>query len=123
MFRWKKTFNKVFQNIFLGGLDIALRKNIYLNATYTFTDEIPLNDAATDIADSYQLLNARLGYRTSSFKLLSIDAFVGVDNLFDERYSLGNDLNAFGGRYYNTAAPRNFYFGIKVRIKSKPHLG
>lgn len=109
-------------NIFLVGLDIAIRKNIYLNATYTFTDEIPLDDASTAFADAYQLLNARLGYRINSLKILSLDAFLSVDNLFDERYSLGNDLNAFGGRYYNTAAPRNYYFGIKVRIKSKPQL-
>jgi len=29
---------------------------------------------------------------------------------------LGNDLNAFGGRYYNAAPLRNFYGGVHVRF-------
>ena len=36
-----------------------------------------------------------------------------VDKALDKRYSLGNDLNAIGGRYTNTAAPRKFYVGVK----------
>jgi iron complex outermembrane receptor protein len=43
------------------------------------------------------------------------DFFIGMDNILDQRYSLGNDLNAFGGRFYNAAAPRNFYVGLTVR--------
>ena len=34
--------------------------------------------------------------------------------LLDEKYSLGNDLNAIGGRYYNAAAPINYYFGLNL---------
>jgi iron complex outermembrane receptor protein len=29
---------------------------------------------------------------------------------------LGNDINGFGGRYYNTAAGRNFYAAIAVNF-------
>jgi iron complex outermembrane receptor protein len=42
--------------------------------------------------------------------------FVGADNLLNEKYSLGNDINAFGGRYFNAAATRNFYAGIKMKL-------
>jgi iron complex outermembrane receptor protein len=38
--------------------------------------------------------------------------FAGIDNALDETYSLGNDLNAIGGRYYNAASPRNYYIGL-----------
>jgi iron complex outermembrane receptor protein len=38
--------------------------------------------------------------------------YVGVDNLLDEQYSLGNDLNDPRGRYYNLAPARNFYVGL-----------
>jgi iron complex outermembrane recepter protein len=34
----------------------------------------------------------------------------------DETYSLGNDLNAFGGRFFNAAAPRNFFAGMKLTL-------
>jgi iron complex outermembrane receptor protein len=43
-----------------------------------------------------------------------MDLFAGVDNATNKRYSLGNDLNAAGNRYYNAAAGRNFYAGLKV---------
>jgi iron complex outermembrane receptor protein len=42
------------------------------------------------------------------------ELFIGADNLLDEKYSLGNDLNAFGGRYYNASPPRNYYIGLKA---------
>jgi iron complex outermembrane receptor protein len=48
-----------------------------------------------------------------------LEFFGGVDNLLDRKYSLGNDLNAAAGRYYNTATGRNFYLGIKAALLGK----
>jgi iron complex outermembrane receptor protein len=45
-----------------------------------------------------------------------LELFVGVDNLLDESYSLGNDLNAFAGRFYQPAPTRNWYGGIKLGL-------
>ena len=47
-------------------------------------------------------------------KKAQLEVFVGADNILDEKYSLGNDVNAFGGRYFNAAAPRNYYGGVNV---------
>lgn len=105
-------------NILLVGIDITLKPTVYVNITYTYTDKLPLDDATTVYADAYSLLNARAGYRFAS-QHFTLDAFGGVDNVLDEKYSLGNDLNAFGGRYYNAAAPRNFYVGVKMGLKSR----
>jgi iron complex outermembrane receptor protein len=95
------------------GLDLGFR-HLYGNFTAGFTDAIPLNDANSAYADSYMLLGARIGYKASLGNSTPIDVFAGIDNALDERYSLGNDLNAFGGRYYNGAARRNFYIGITL---------
>ncbi len=99
--------------IYVAGLDIALRFNVYANITFNHTDAIPLNDANSAYADAYNLLGARLGYRKAWSKF-SLDFFAGVDNALNEKYSLGNDLNAAGGRYYNAAPTINFYSGVKV---------
>jgi iron complex outermembrane receptor protein len=40
----------------------------------------------------------------------AFDFYIGADNILNETYSLGNDLNALGGRYFNPAPKRN-YFG------------
>lgn len=108
-----KRITGVAPTIALWGLDITLKK-FYMNVTANYTDALPLNDANTAYASEYFLLGGRIGFRSSVGEKFSYEVFTGIDNALDKRYSLGNDLNAIGGRYYNTAAPRNFYFGIKV---------
>ena len=51
------------------------------------------------------------------FRLLA-----GADNLLDQKYSLGNDINAFGGRYYNVAPGRNYWVSLLVQWNSKKIL-
>ena len=92
---------------------------IYLNVTTNYTDAIPLNDGNTEYADEYFLLGGRLGYRTNLGKTLPFDIFAGVDNATGRKYSLGNDLNAIGGRYYNAAAPANYYVGLNLALVSR----
>jgi len=48
-----------------------------------------------------------------------MELFIAADNLLDEKYSLGNDINGFGGRYYNAAMPFNFAGGISLNFNFK----
>lgn len=98
-------------------LDLETRGGGYFNFTFNYTDEIPLNDANTAYADSYTLITTKLGWKISVQQKHIFDIFLGVDNLLNEKYSLGNDLNAFGGRYYNAAPERNYFAGIKIAIE------
>ena len=100
------------------GLDLIVNKKFATNATLNYVDRIPLNDANTDYAESYLLLGLRAGWNTSFREGNKIEVFAGVDNILDEVYSLGNDLNAFGGRYYNAAMPRNYYAGLNITLGS-----
>lgn len=94
-------------------LDLRTSIGFYFNFTHQFTDKLPLNDANTVYQEAYDLVNLRFGY-VRTFGNWDLEAFAGVDNLLDESYSLGNDLNAFGGRFYQPAPTRNWYGGIKV---------
>jgi iron complex outermembrane receptor protein len=96
------------------GADAELRKGFYARTTFTYVDRISLNDAATDYASSYFLVGARLGVKSKG--KLPLDAYAGVDNAFNQRYSLGNDLNAAGKRYFNAAPPANFYVGLTTKL-------
>ncbi len=99
--------------------DVRLEKGWYLLSTLHYSDHTPLNDANTAYASAYWLLGGRLGYQTNRNRW-PLDLFAGVDNVLDEVYSLGNDLNAIGGRYYNAAPGRNFYVGIILRSAARP---
>jgi iron complex outermembrane recepter protein len=96
--------------------DINTALGFYTNLTYSYSDPVPLNDANTEFASSYNLLSARLGWKKRFNDRYSIDLFATGDNLFDVDYSLGNDVNAFGGRYYNAAARVNFSFGVSAGL-------
>jgi iron complex outermembrane recepter protein len=97
------------------GFDLTLRKRFYINTTAMYTDHIPLNDDNSVFASQAFIVGSRIGYRTP-IKSHILEIFTGGDNLLDKVYSLGNDLNAVGGRYFNSAAPRNFYAGLKFTV-------
>jgi iron complex outermembrane receptor protein len=96
--------------------DLTFAKGIYLRATYYGAGEIFLNDANTAKAEPYHLLGGQLGWKVSWAKngtvRFRMNVYVGADNLLDETYSLGNDINAAAGRYYNAAPTRNYYVGV-----------
>ena len=100
------------------GLDISHQDGFYLNTTLQYTDHLPLNDANSEYASYYWLLGARIGYKRN-LPRLTLDVFTGIDNALNERYSLGNDINAFGGRYYNAAPTRNYFLGFNAKLNKK----
>lgn len=99
--------------IIVSNLDLEFKKHIYLFITHNYTSNLPLTDANNIFASAYQLLQCRFGYRIK-MKKLTVEIFAGGDNLLNEHYSLGNDLNAAGNRFYNAAPLRNYFAGVSV---------
>ncbi len=98
------------------GMDIKTKLGMYINATGTYASASPVNDENTAYADAYTLVTSRLGYR-KAYQRWTLDVFAGADNILDERYSLGNDLNAVGGRYFNPAPSLNFFGGVQTSLR------
>ncbi|MGI4874126.1 MAG: TonB-dependent receptor family protein [Janthinobacterium lividum] len=96
------------------GLDFAQQLGFYLSPTVSHQASLPLNDANTEYAAGYWVFGARGGWRRTVFARLALEVYGGLDNVADRSYSLGNDLNAFGGRYFQPAPGRNFYGGTTV---------
>jgi iron complex outermembrane receptor protein len=74
-----------------------------------------LNDANVASASAYHLLGFRLGCKKTFRKKYKLNFNAGADNLLDETYSLGNDINAAANRFYNAAPKRNFYTGFSFQ--------
>ena len=91
-------------------------KNVSLFAQHNYTASIPLNDANTVEAKSYHITELKASLRNLTVIKTKLEIFSGVNNLFNKSYSLGNDLNAANGRYFNPAAKINFYFGFLVKL-------
>ncbi len=114
-----KKLPSVPKNVVAAGFDIDTKRGLYLNVNYYYADPIPLNDANTEYASSYSLLGARTGWKKHLHPKVLMELFIAADNILDEKYSLGNDINAFGGRYYNAASTFNFAGGIALHFGFK----
>ena len=112
-----KTLPGVPKNVVSVLTDVKFKKGFYVNSTYYFATKIFLEDANNITEGAYHLLGGRVGYNFLLTKKLKLNIYAGADNLFNETYSLGNDLNAAAGRYYNAAPKRNYYAGVAVEWK------
>ena len=101
------------------GIDATTKKGLNAAVTFYHSGKIAVNDANTAYADKYTIVGAKIGYQKLIHDKWRFRIVGGADNLLDEKYSLGNDLNAAGGRYYNVAPGRNFYVSLMVQWVSK----
>ena len=102
---------------FVTGFDAETKAGLYAHLTHQFLNPFPLNDANTAQSIPTQLLHATLGFRRTLGQRWTLDLYANGDNLLNRTYSLGYDLNAFGGRFYNAAPARNFIGGARVSMK------
>jgi iron complex outermembrane recepter protein len=97
------------------GVDVQTSAGLFANISYYYSDRIAMNDANTEYAAVYQLLSSKVGYRKTIAEHVNVELFVSGDNLLNQQYSLGNDINALGNRFYNAAAGVNYQAGIILR--------
>lgn len=93
-------------------INLKIHKNLEFNIIHHFTSNYTLNDAATVWIDPYHLMQIKMKFELPKFSKGTIQLWTGADNLLNENYSLGNDINAFGNRFYNPAPKRNYSLGI-----------
>lgn len=117
--------NKSYAGNFLTGTSpfsqsifVAWTPNTQFNWTnqYLFTDYIYLNDANTDILPASRVWNSKITYSRTKGKL-PFNFWISLDNILNEKYSAGPDLNAVGSRYYNASPLRNYSIGLQVKLK------
>ncbi|MEM1408353.1 MAG: TonB-dependent receptor, partial [Bacteroidota bacterium] len=96
-------------------VSIELKKRFTTTLQYRLVSQVPLTDNNEVLADTYHLLNLKSQYQ---FHWNKVDAklYGGVENLGGIDYSLGNDLNAFGRRFYQPAPARNLYVGVQLKF-------
>lgn len=89
---------------------------LYANAMIQAAGKIPLNDENSVFSSAYQDVSLKIGYSFRWNNGAKAEIFGGVRNALNQDYSLGNDLNAFGDRYFQPAPLRNYYGGVKMRL-------
>ncbi|RWY55613.1 TonB-dependent receptor [Mucilaginibacter gilvus] len=103
------------REVVVSSLQVLLPQGLSVFVQHNYTSKIPLNDANTVYVGKYHLLQAKASWQHQLGKT-RLEIYAGADNLLNEKYSLGNDLNAIGNRYYNPAAPRSYYAGLGISL-------
>jgi iron complex outermembrane receptor protein len=99
--------------LFLGLTAVAF--GLRSAAEVRWTDAYPVNNANSFENWSSTVVNLRFhGNRT--WRALGARPFLGIDNVFDERYNGSTIPNAFGNRYYEPSAGRALYAGLSVDV-------
>ena len=95
------------------GIDYAAPFGLRSSATVRWVDEFFLTNANDAAASNwaYTVVDLRFGW-DGQWGDVEFRPFVGIDNLFDERYNSSAITNAFGRRYYEPSPDREIYVGI-----------
>ena len=95
------------------GIDYAAPFGLRSSATVRWVDEFFLTNANDAAASNwaYTVVDLRFGW-DGQWGDVELRPFVGIDNLFDERYNSSAITNAFGRRYYEPSPDREIYVGI-----------
>lgn len=97
--------------------DLVFKHGLSFNVSYFKSGSIQLNDANSFSAPSYDLVSFKINYQVLKNSHFIIQILAGIDNLMDTKFSLGNDINAAGDRYFNVAAGRSYYGGLKIQAR------
>jgi iron complex outermembrane receptor protein len=101
-------------HVSVSGLTMQFPVGLYLFLQHTYTSSIFVNDANTVSARPFSIFLIKGGWKLIKKAGFQLELSVGIDNLTNVKYSLGNDLNAIGGRYFNAAMPRNYFAKLEI---------
>ncbi|MBE2279073.1 MAG: TonB-dependent receptor, partial [Ignavibacteriaceae bacterium] len=89
--------------------------NSYIKATTIYASSQFTDDANSDEAAGYNIINATAGFDLI-FNRFNVLFNFGVTNLLDERYAAFLNINSSSKRFYEAGGPRSFFAGISFGL-------
>ena len=86
----------------------------YLELRGLFQDDVPVDDGGMHSSPSYFVTDVRVGSTELEMGDAIVAPFVGIANLFDERYNASVVPNAFGRRYFEPDPGRTYQVGFGI---------
>ncbi|MEA2761866.1 MAG: iron complex outerrane recepter protein [Gemmatimonadaceae bacterium] len=84
-----------------------------LVAEATLADRMFVNDANSESAPGYGIVNARM-VSIASMGPSAAEITLGVQNIFDRKYISSVNVNAAGGKFYEPGSQRSLYVGVSL---------
>ena len=96
------------------GIDFNLNAGLYGNLNYQYRDAMPFTSDGLNRTNSFNLMNAKLGYRTH-FDHFDLDVFAGADNLTGTQYYYMVFVNQLPDAYIPAPYEVNYYAGASLK--------
>ncbi len=96
------------------GIDFLTHVGLYGNVSYQYRDPVPFTSDGENVADSYNLLNAKLGYKIG-FGAFNVDLYAGADNLMGVQYYNMLFINQLDDAYIPAPLDTVFYGGVNLK--------
>jgi len=97
--------------------DILYKSDIgfYSGADLLYVSDFFVNDSNSEKNENYKVLNLKTGFERSFYNKIRLNAFIGLNNILDERYNSSVRVNAFADRFFEPAPEFNIFGGFSVK--------
>jgi iron complex outermembrane receptor protein len=97
------------------GFDLATKYGVYANMTYSYRDSVYYTSDNLNRANSYSLVNGKIGYRKVFANHYSIDAYFGANNITSLQYYVMLFVNQTPDVYLPGPTKINFFGGLNFK--------
>lgn len=101
--------------VFNAGVDFVSNTGLYANAMYMYRDEMPFTPDGVNIAHSYSLLNAKVGFRKKFGEHFDADAYFGANNIASTQYYQMVFVNQLPDAFIPGPNKINYFGGINLK--------
>ena len=96
------------------GVDLETNPGFYGNVNYSYRGPVPFTSDGLNVADAYNLLNAKIGYRRT-LGSFDVDLYAGATNITDVQYYNMVFINQLEDAYIPAPLHTNFFGGVNLR--------
>ncbi len=97
------------------GVDFSSNTGLYANATYQYRDAMPFTPDGLNNVTSYNLLNAKVGFRKTFGEHFNLDAYFGANNITSQQYYQMVFVNQLPDAYLPAAKDINYFGGVNFK--------
>lgn len=97
------------------GIDFASNGGLYANTTYQYRDVMPFTPDGLNKATSYNLLNAKIGFRKTLALHFDVDAYFGANNITSQQHYQMVFVNQLPDAYLPAAKDINYFGGVNFK--------
>ncbi|WP_432411863.1 TonB-dependent receptor [Rasiella sp. SM2506] len=100
--------------VFNAGIDFNTNPGLYGSVLYSYRDPVPFTSDGLNVAESFSLLNAKVGFRRT-FGQFTIDLYAGAENITGVQYYNMLFINQLDDAYIPAPLDTVFYGGVNLK--------